>query len=475
MPIVELKVNGTAHRLEVEPEQTLLGVLRDQLGLTGAKYGCGEGQCGACTVLVDGRAARSCQARVAAVAGASVTTIEGLAAGRPAASGAGGVPRRRRDAVRLLHAGHDPGRGRPCSPARREPTRRRRSRAGSRATSAAAAPTRASCRAVGQAARARRRPRERGRDPDGPFEPERYELAEGPAYRFEVDRREFVKAHRRPAWSSGWPRTPRRRSPGAAGAARTHPQDIAAWLHRARTASSPSTRARSSSARTSAPRWPRPWPRSCARRSPASAWSWATPTCTPFDMGTFGSRTTPIMAMQLRRRWPRPRARRCSTSPPRTGRSRARRCRSRTAACSERGGRSTRRSARSLAGRKLVRKAGDAARRPRPIGVDDRRPFRPQGQRPRHGHRRAPVHLGPEPARHVVRQGAAAAHRRSDAPVRRRRGRRGRRARRWSATAPSSASRRPPRSPRGALWSDVQARSGSRPPASLRARRSTTT
>jgi nicotinate dehydrogenase subunit A len=79
MPTVELKVNGTAHRLEVEPEQTLLGALRDQLGLTGTKYGCGEGQCGACTVLVNGRAARSCQARVAAVAGAAVVTIEGLA------------------------------------------------------------------------------------------------------------------------------------------------------------------------------------------------------------------------------------------------------------------------------------------------------------------------------------------------------------------------------------------------------------
>ena len=79
MPRVELKVNGVSHALEVEPEQTLLGVLRDRLGLTGAKYGCGEGQCGACTVLVDGRATRSCQARVAAAAGGEITTIEGLA------------------------------------------------------------------------------------------------------------------------------------------------------------------------------------------------------------------------------------------------------------------------------------------------------------------------------------------------------------------------------------------------------------
>jgi aerobic-type carbon monoxide dehydrogenase small subunit (CoxS/CutS family) len=79
MPVVELKVNGVPQRLEVDPEETLLGALRDQLGLTGAKYGCGEGQCGACTVLVDGRATRSCQARVTTAAGASVTTIEGLA------------------------------------------------------------------------------------------------------------------------------------------------------------------------------------------------------------------------------------------------------------------------------------------------------------------------------------------------------------------------------------------------------------
>jgi aerobic-type carbon monoxide dehydrogenase small subunit (CoxS/CutS family) len=79
MHTVELKVNGATHRLKVEAEQTLLGALREQLGLTGAKYGCGEGQCGSCTVLVDGRATRSCQTRVASVAGAAITTIEGLA------------------------------------------------------------------------------------------------------------------------------------------------------------------------------------------------------------------------------------------------------------------------------------------------------------------------------------------------------------------------------------------------------------
>jgi len=79
MPTVELAVNGKPYRVETEPGETLLGALRDRLGLTGAKYGCGEGQCGACTVLVDGRATRSCQTLAAAAAGAAITTIEGLA------------------------------------------------------------------------------------------------------------------------------------------------------------------------------------------------------------------------------------------------------------------------------------------------------------------------------------------------------------------------------------------------------------
>jgi aerobic-type carbon monoxide dehydrogenase small subunit (CoxS/CutS family) len=78
MPALELKVNGTRRRIEVDADRTLLSVLRDDLELTGAKYGCGEGQCGACTVLIDGRPARSCLTPVAAVSGKAVTTIEGL-------------------------------------------------------------------------------------------------------------------------------------------------------------------------------------------------------------------------------------------------------------------------------------------------------------------------------------------------------------------------------------------------------------
>jgi aerobic-type carbon monoxide dehydrogenase small subunit (CoxS/CutS family) len=76
--VMELKVNGSMRRVDADPERTLLSVLRDDLDLTGSKYGCGEGKCGACTVLVDGQAAHSCTARVGAVAGKTITTIEGL-------------------------------------------------------------------------------------------------------------------------------------------------------------------------------------------------------------------------------------------------------------------------------------------------------------------------------------------------------------------------------------------------------------
>jgi isoquinoline 1-oxidoreductase alpha subunit len=78
---ISLIVNGSAYTVEVEPETPLLWVLRDSLKLTGTKYGCGIAQCGACTVLIDGRAMRSCSIAVAAVAGKALTTIEGLSAG----------------------------------------------------------------------------------------------------------------------------------------------------------------------------------------------------------------------------------------------------------------------------------------------------------------------------------------------------------------------------------------------------------
>ena len=76
--VTELRVNGSGRRVDADPERSLLSVLRDDLDLTGTKYGCGEGRCGACTVLVDGRPVRSCLTRIGAVTGKAVTTIEGL-------------------------------------------------------------------------------------------------------------------------------------------------------------------------------------------------------------------------------------------------------------------------------------------------------------------------------------------------------------------------------------------------------------
>jgi aerobic-type carbon monoxide dehydrogenase small subunit (CoxS/CutS family) len=81
MPRYALRVNGRTHEVEGEPGDSLLSVLRDDLELTGSKYGCGEGQCGACTVLLEGRAVRSCVTTLAAASGKPITTIEGLASG----------------------------------------------------------------------------------------------------------------------------------------------------------------------------------------------------------------------------------------------------------------------------------------------------------------------------------------------------------------------------------------------------------
>jgi len=77
--MLELHINGAVHRVPAAPRRNLLGVLRDELGMFGAKYGCGEGQCGACTVLIDDQAAKSCVTQVTACAGRQIATIEGLA------------------------------------------------------------------------------------------------------------------------------------------------------------------------------------------------------------------------------------------------------------------------------------------------------------------------------------------------------------------------------------------------------------
>jgi aerobic-type carbon monoxide dehydrogenase small subunit (CoxS/CutS family) len=75
---IELEVNGKRYSVNYPPDTPLLYVLRDEIGLTGSKYGCGEGQCGACTVLIGGAPRRSCQIPVSSAAGKPVTTIEGL-------------------------------------------------------------------------------------------------------------------------------------------------------------------------------------------------------------------------------------------------------------------------------------------------------------------------------------------------------------------------------------------------------------
>jgi isoquinoline 1-oxidoreductase alpha subunit len=77
---VRLKINGTVHDLDVEDDAPLLWVIRDEVGLTGTKFGCGIAQCGACTVHVDGNAQRSCVTPVSSVVGKELTTIEGLSA-----------------------------------------------------------------------------------------------------------------------------------------------------------------------------------------------------------------------------------------------------------------------------------------------------------------------------------------------------------------------------------------------------------
>ena len=82
MPAVkELHVNGARKAIDADANRSLLSVLRDDLGLTGCKYGCGEGRCGACSVLIDGQSTRSCLTRLGEVQGKQVRTIEGLVAG----------------------------------------------------------------------------------------------------------------------------------------------------------------------------------------------------------------------------------------------------------------------------------------------------------------------------------------------------------------------------------------------------------
>ena len=86
-----LRVNGSDRKVNVAPETPLLWVLRDTLAMTGTKFGCGAGLCGACTVLLDGAARRSCQTQVSQAAGKQITTIEGLGGGMGESLGANGL------------------------------------------------------------------------------------------------------------------------------------------------------------------------------------------------------------------------------------------------------------------------------------------------------------------------------------------------------------------------------------------------
>ena len=104
---VFLRVNGTEHQVMIDTRTTLLDALREQLHLTGTKKGCDQGQCGACTVIVDGRRITSCLTLAVMQEGDDITTIEGLGTPEQPASDAGGVREARRLPVRLLHAGPD--------------------------------------------------------------------------------------------------------------------------------------------------------------------------------------------------------------------------------------------------------------------------------------------------------------------------------------------------------------------------------
>ena len=104
---IVLNVNGAEHRIDVEPRVTLLDALRDRLGLTGTKKGCDHGQCGACTVLVNGRRIDSCLTLAVMHEGDRIVTIEGIAERRETSSLADRLHQTRRLPMRLLHAGTD--------------------------------------------------------------------------------------------------------------------------------------------------------------------------------------------------------------------------------------------------------------------------------------------------------------------------------------------------------------------------------
>ncbi len=125
--MANLNINGKTINIDVEPDTPLLWAIRENVGLTGTKYGCGIAQCGACTVHIDGVATRSCGVAVSEAEGKQITTIEGLAQRLSAAQGAAGLDRQRCAAMRLLPERHDHG-GRSTSEGEAEADRRRHRR-----------------------------------------------------------------------------------------------------------------------------------------------------------------------------------------------------------------------------------------------------------------------------------------------------------------------------------------------------------
>ena len=110
---ITLLINGRRYKLAVEPRWSLLYVLRERIGLTGTKVGCERGECGACTVLIDGLPRYACMTLAVEAEGSEITTIEGPLEGGRAGPRPAGIRRRRRLSVRILHARTDHGRRRP--------------------------------------------------------------------------------------------------------------------------------------------------------------------------------------------------------------------------------------------------------------------------------------------------------------------------------------------------------------------------
>ena len=142
--MMTLKVNGREHQVDADPDTPLLYVLRDDLKLNAAKFGCGLGQCGACTVIVDGKAVLSCVTPLVLLEGKQVTTLEGLGTHREPGADPARLHRGAGGAMRLLHRRHDDA-GAGTAAAEFQADRRRRSAPSSSPICAAAARICASC------------------------------------------------------------------------------------------------------------------------------------------------------------------------------------------------------------------------------------------------------------------------------------------------------------------------------------------